>query len=167
MILAYSLVFNLHKVWWLVQFSSVSQLCPTLCDPMDCSIPGFPVHHQYLELAQIQVNRIGDASNHLILFCPLILLCSFFLSIGVFSKESVLHIRWPKYWSFYFSIIPSNEYLGLISFRIDSLDLLSVWGTLKSLLQTTVQKHQFFSAQVSYDPILISLHDYWKYHSFD
>ena len=88
-------------------------------------------------------------SNHLILFHPLLLLPSFFPSIRVFSNESVLRIRWPKYWSFSFSISPSNKYSGLISFRMDLLDLLAVQGTLKSLLQPTAQKHQFFSAQLS------------------
>ena len=86
-------------------------------------------------------------SNHLILCHPLLLLPSIFPSIRVFSSESALRIRWPKYWSFSFSISPSNEYSGLISFKIDWLDLLAVQGTLKSLLQTTVQKHQFFDAQ--------------------
>ena len=88
-------------------------------------------------------------SNYLILRCPLFLLLSIFPSIRVFSKKSVLHIRWPKYWTFSFRISPSNLYLGLISFRIDWLDLLAVWTTLKSLSNTTVQKHQFFSAQLS------------------
>ena len=88
-------------------------------------------------------------SNHLIFCRPLLLLPSVFPSIKVFSNESVLHIRWPKIWSFSFSISPSNEYSRLISFRIDWLDLLVVQGTLKSLLQTIVQKHQFFSAQLS------------------
>ena len=87
-------------------------------------------------------------SNHLILCCPLLLLPSSFPSIRVFSNESVLHIRWTKYWSFSFSISPSNEHSGLNSYRMDSLDLLAVQGTLKSLLQTSIQKHQFFSAQL-------------------
>ena len=88
-------------------------------------------------------------SNHLILCRPLLLLPSIFPSIRVFSNESALRIRWPKYWSFSFNISPSNEHPGLISFRMDWLDLLSVQGTLKSLLHTTVQKHQFFSTQLS------------------
>ena len=150
-----------------VQFSSVAQLCPTLRDPMDGSIPGFLVHHQHLELAQIQVDRVGDAIQSsdplLSLYSP----SSIFPSIGVFSKESVLHIRWPKYWSFYFSIIPSSEYSGLISFRIDSLDILAIWRTLKSLLLTTVKSINSSVLRFLYDPILISIHDYWKYHSFD
>ena len=97
-------------------------------------------------------------SNHLILYRSLLLLPSIFPSFRVFSIESVLHIRWPKYWSFSFSISPSNESSGLISFRIDWLDLLAVQGTLKSLLQhTTNQKHQFFGAQLS---LLSSSHPY-------
>ena len=88
-------------------------------------------------------------SNHLILCHPLVLLPSIFPSIRVLSNESVLHIMWPKYWGFSFSISPSNEYSGLISFRMDWLDLLAVQGTLKSLLQHTVQKHQFFGTQPS------------------
>ena len=102
----------------------------TLCDPMDYSTPGLPVYHQLPELAQTHVLRVGDAINHLILCHPL---PSIFPSIRVFSNDSALHIRWPDYWSF--SIGPSNEYSGLISFRIDWLDLLAVQGTLKSVLQ--------------------------------
>ena len=113
-----------------IQFCSVSQSCLILCNPMDCSMPGFPVHHQLLELIQTHVHRICDILCH-----PLLLLPSIFPSIRVFSNESVLHIRWPKYWSFSFSIRPSNEYSGLISFRIDLLDLLAIQGTLESLLQ--------------------------------
>ena len=116
-----------------VQFSSVAQSCLILCDPIDCSMPGFPVHHKLLELTQTHVHQVSDASNHLILCCPL-LPPSVFPNIRVFSYESVL-IRWAKYWSFSFNINPSNEYSGLISFRIDWLDLLAVQGTLKSLLQ--------------------------------
>ena len=101
------------------QFSSVTQSFLTLCDPMDCSMPGFPVHHQLLELTQIHVHQVSDAiqASHLLSFpSPL---PSIFPSIRVFSSESVLCIRWPKYWSFSFSISPSNEYSELISFRID------------------------------------------------
>ena len=116
------------------QFSLVTQVCLTLCNPMDCSTPGLPVHHQLLELTHTHVHESVMPSNHLILCRPL-LLPSIFPSIGVFSNELVLCIRWPKYWSFSFSISPSNEYSGLISFRMDWLDLLAVQGTLKSLLQ--------------------------------
>ena len=113
-----------------VQFSSVTQSCPTLCNPMDCTTPGLPVHHQ-LPMSMESVMP----SNHLILCHPLLLLPLIFPSIRDFSNESVLYIRWPKYWSFSFSISRFNEYLGLISFRIDWLDLLGVQGTLKILLQ--------------------------------
>ena len=115
----------------MVQFSSVAQSCPTLCNPMDRSMPGCPVHHQLPESTQTRV----QPSNCLILCRPLLLLPSIFPSIRVFSNESALCIRWPKYWSFSFNISPSNEHVGLISFRMDCLDLLAVQGTLKSLLQ--------------------------------
>ena len=118
-----------------VQFSSVTQSCLTLWDPMDCSMPGFPVHHQLPELAETHVHWVSDAiqTSHPLL-SPFSL-PSIFPSIRVFSNESVLCIRWSKYWSFSFSISPSNKYSGLISFRMDWLDLLAVQGTLKSLLQ--------------------------------
>ena len=118
-----------------VQFSSVAQSCPTLCNPMDCSMPGLPVHHQLPELTQLMSIESVRPSNHLILCCPLLLLPLIFPSIIVFSNESVLCIGWPKYWSFSFSIILSREHPGLISFRMDWLDLLAVQGTLKSFLQ--------------------------------
>ena len=120
---------------WSVQFSSVAQWCPTLCDPMNCSMPGFPVYHQLLDPAQLTSIELVMPSNHLILCCPLLLLPSIFPSIRVFSNESVPCIRQPNYWRFSFSINPSNEYSGLISFRIDWFDLLAVQETLKSLLQ--------------------------------
>ena len=113
-----------------------------LCDPVDCSTPGFPVHHHLLEFAQNHVHRVGGAIQSSISCRPLLLLPSIFPSIRVFSNESVLCIRWPKYWSFSFSISPSNEYSGLISFRMDWFDLLAVQGTLKSL-------HQHHSSKAS------------------
>ena len=116
-------------------FSSVAQSCLTLCDSMNCSTPRFPAHHQFLELVQLMFIKFVMPSSHLILCHPLLLLPSLFPSIRVFSNESVLHIRWPKYWSFSFSISASNEYSGLISFRMDWLNLFAVQGTLKSLLQ--------------------------------
>ena len=126
-----------HSPWWdhSVQFSSVTQSCLTLCDPMDCSTPGFPVLHHLLEVARTHIHWVGDAIHQLVLCCPLLLLPSVFSRIRVFPNESVLRIRWPKYWSFSFNISPSNEYPGLISFRMNWLDLLAVQGTLKSLLQ--------------------------------
>ena len=117
-----------------VQFSSVAQSCLTLCDPMDCSMPGFPVHNHLPEFTQTHVHWISDViqpSHHLSSPSP----PAFNLSQHqVFSNESVLWFRWPKYWSFSFNISPSNEYSGLISFRIDWFDLLAVQRTLKSLL---------------------------------
>ena len=105
-------------------FSSVAHLCPTLCDPMDCCTPGFPVHHQPLELLKLMSIKSVMQSNYLILCCPLLLLPSIFPSIRVFSSESVLPITWSTYSSF--SISPSSEYSGLISFTIDWLNLLAV-----------------------------------------
>ena len=131
------------------QFSSVTQSCPTLCDPMNHSTPGLPVHHLLPEFTQTHVHRVSDAFSHLILCCPLLLLPPIPPSIRVFSNESTLRMRWPKYWSFGFSISPSKEIPGLISFRMDWLELLAVQGTLKVFSNTTVQKHQFFGAQLS------------------
>ena len=111
--------------------SSVTQSCLTLCDPMDCK--SLPVSNSRSLLRLVPIELVMP-SNHLIVCRPLLLLPSIFPSIGAFSSESVLHIMWPKYWSFSFSIRPSNEYSGLISFRMDWLDLLAVQGTLKSLL---------------------------------
>ena len=112
-----------------VQFSLAAQSCLTLCDPMDCSMPGFPVHHRLLEPPQTHVHGVGAAiqPSHPLLLLPIV--------HQVFSSESVLCIKWPKYWSFSFSICPSNEYSGLISSRIDWFELLEVQETLKSLLQ--------------------------------
>ena len=109
--------------------SSVAQSCPTLCDPMDCSTPGFPVLLYLLKLLKLMSIESVMPSNHLILCHPLLLLPSIFPSIRVFSNESALPNTWPKYWSFSFSISPSNEYTGLISFRIDWFDLLTFQGT--------------------------------------
>ena len=150
-----------------VQFSSVSQSCPTLCDPMDCSTPGFPVHHQLPELTQTHVHESVMPFNHLILCHPLLLLPSIFHSIRIFSNESVLWIKWPKYWCFSFSISPSNEHSGLISFRMDWLDLLSVQGTLKSLLQHHNSKASVLWCSAFFIVPLTSIHDHWKNYSFD
>ena len=127
---------HVHVPWlYKVQFSSVAQSCLTLCDPMDYSMPGLPVHHQLLEFTQTHVHWVSDAIQPSHPLSSLLLPPSIFPSIRVFSNESVLCMRQPKYWSFSFSISPSSEYSGLISFRMDWLDLLAVQGTLKSLLE--------------------------------
>ena len=120
---------------------------------MDCSRPGFPVPHHLPEFAQVQVHvhRVSDAIQPSHPLLPLLLPPSIFPSIRVFSNESVLHNRWPKYWSFSFSISPSNEYSGLISFKTDWFDFLAVQGTLRVFSSTTVQKHQFFGALPSFN----------------
>ena len=112
---------------------------------MNRSTPGLPVHHQLPELAQTDLHRVSDAIQLSHPLLPLILLPSIFSSIRIFSNEPVPHIRWPKYWSFSFNISPSNEYSGLISFRIDRLDFLAVQGTLKSLLQHHSSKASILS----------------------
>ena len=120
----------------LLILSSVQSLSHVqLCDPMDCSTPGLPVHHQLQSLLKLMSIESVMPSNHLIPCCPLLLLPSVFPNIRVFSNQSALCIRWPKYESFSFSISPSNEYSGLISFRIEWFDLLEVQGTLKCLFQ--------------------------------
>ena len=147
-----------------IQFSS----CPTLCDPMDYSTPGLPVHHQLLEFTQIHFHWCSDAiqpSHH---GHPLLLLPSIFPSIRVFSNESVLHIRWPKYWSLSFNISPSNEHPGLISFRMDWLDLLAVQGTLKNFLQhhsskaSILQRSAFFTVKL-YRTNFTSIFNYFRW----
>ena len=146
------------------QFSSVTQSCPTLCNSMNRSTPGLPVHHQFPESTQTHVHCVSDA-----ILCRPLLLPSIFPSIRVFPNESALRIRWPKYWSFSFSISLSNEQPGLIFFRIDWLNLLALQGTLKSLLQhhsskASVLRHSaFFIVQLSHT----SIHDHWKNHSLD
>ena len=137
-------------------FSSVPQSCPTLCNPMNLSTPGLPVHHQLPSIPKPTSIESVMPSNHLILCRPLLLLPSIFPTIRVFSNESALHIRWPKYWSFNFNIRPSNEHPGLTSFRMDWLDLLAVQGTLKSLLQhhslkaSILRCSAFFIVQLSH-----------------
>ena len=140
-----------------VQFShSVTQWCMTPCDPMDCGTPGFPVLHYLPEFTQTHVHWVGDAIQPIHpLLSPSPPTLNLFQHQGL-SNESVLCIRWPKYWSFSFSISPSNEYSGLISFRIDWLDLLVIQGTLKSLLQhhsskaPILQCSAFFIVQLSH-----------------
>ena len=139
------------------QFSSVQSLNRVwLCDPMNCSMPGLPLHHQLLEFTQTHIHWSVMPSSHLILCHPLLLLPPIPPSIRVFSNESTLRMGWPKYWSFSFSISPSKVHPGLISFRMDWLDLLAVQGTLKSLLQHHSSKasiHRcsaFFTVQFSH-----------------
>ena len=139
-----------------VQFSSVAQSCPTLCDPMNCSTPGLPVHHRLQEFTQTHVHLVSDAiqSSHPLSspFPP----APIPPSMRVFPSESTLYMGWPKYWSFSFSIIPSKEHPGLMSFRTDWLDLLAVQGILKSLLQhhsskaSILQCSAFFTVQLSH-----------------
>ena len=135
---------------------SCSVMSKTLCNPMNHSTPGLPVHYQLPEFTKLTSIKSVMPSNHLIHCRPPLLLPSIFPSIRVFSNESVLHMRWPKYWSFSFNISPSSEYSGLISFRRDWLDLLAVQGTLKNLLQhhsskASVLRHlAFFMVQLSH-----------------
>ena len=129
-------------------FSSVTQSCLTLCDPVDCRTSGFPVLHYLQELAQTHVHRLGDAIQPSHPLSPLLLLPSVFPSIRVFSNELALHITWPNYWSFSFSISPSNEYSGLISLRIDWFDLPESKGLSRVFSSTTVQKHQTAQKQI-------------------
>ena len=137
--------FNLSQY----QFSSVPQSHPTPCNPMDCSTPGLPsITNSRSSPKLISIESVMP-SSHLIPCHPLLPPPSIFSSIRVFSNESVLHIRWLKYWSFSFSISPSNEHSGLISFRMGWLDLLPAKGLSRVFSNTTVQKHQFFTAQPS------------------
>ena len=130
----------MQEIWNQYLVSSVTQPCLTLCDPMDCSTLGFSVHHQPPELTRTHVHRVGDTiqPSHPLLFLPLP--PSIFPCIRVYSSESDLPITWPMYWSFSFNISSSNEYSGLISFRIDWFDILAVQGTFKSLFQNHSSK---------------------------
>ena len=127
-----------------VQFSSVAQLCSTLCDPMNHSTPGLPIHHQLPEFTQLMSIELVMPSNHLILCRPLLLLPSIFPSITVFSNESALCIRWPKYWSFSFKISPSNEHQDWSDWNF-----LQSKGFSRVFSNITVQKHQFLCVQLS------------------
>ena len=139
-----------------VQLSSVAQSCLTLCDPINRTTPGLPGHHQLLEFTRLMSIESVMPSSHLILCRPLLLLPPIPPNLRVFVNESTLHMRWPKYWSFSYSISPSKEIPGLISFRMDGLDLLAVQGTLKSLLHHHSSKalipwcSAFFTVQVSH-----------------
>ena len=129
---------HLYFTSYSVQFSSITQSCLTLCHPMDCSMPGFPAHHQLLSLLKLMSIESVMPSNHLILCHPLLLLPSIFPSIRVFCSESVLRIRWPKDWNFSFSISPPSEYSGLTSFRMD-------WCAPQApMLQYTLGRHHHF-----------------------
>ena len=150
-----------------VQFSSVAQSCPTLCDPMNCSTPGLPVHHQLPEFTQTHVCRVGDAiqpSHPLVVpfsSCPQSLPLSGFFPMSQLARGS------QSVGSFSFNICPSNEHPGLISFRIDWLDLLQSKGLARVFSNTTVQKHQFFEFSFLHSPTLTSIHDHRKNHSLD
>ena len=154
--LCYFLLYSKVNQLYLYQFRSVAHSCPTLCDPMDCSTPGRLVHQQLPEFTQTHLRWVRHAIQpfhpcHLLLLPP-----SVFPSIRVFSNESDLCIMWSKYWSFTFSISPSNEHSGLISFSMDWLDLLGIQGTLKILLQhhsskaSILQRSAFFTVQLSH-----------------
>ena len=149
------------------QLSSVAQLVRLFATPWTAACQASLSINSWSLFKLMSIESVMPC-NHLILCCPLLLPPPMFPNIGVFYNESVLHIRWPKYRSFSFSISPSNEYSGLISFRIDWFDLLEVQGTLKSLLQNQISKSTNSSA-LSFlcSPTLISIHDYWKNHSFD
>ena len=149
---------------WSVQFNLVAQSCLTLCDPMNRSTPGLPVHHQLLEFTQTHIHPVGDAiqpSHPLLSPSPPPPIPP---SIRVFSNESTLLMRWPKYWSFSFSISPSKEHPGLVSFRMDWLDLLEVQGS-----SPTPQFKSINSSALSFlhSQTLTSIHDHWKNHSLD
>ena len=153
----------------MTQFSSVvAQSCPTLCNPMNCRTAGLPVITNCQSLPKLMSIESVMPSHHLLLCRPLLLLPSIFPIIRFFSKESALRIRWPKYSSFSFNVSPSNEHPGLISLRMDWLDLLAVQGTLQES-SPTPQFKSINSSLLSflYIPILTSIHDYWKNHSLD
>ena len=146
----------------MIQFSLVAQSCQTPRDPMNCRTPGLPVHHQLLESTQTHVHWVRDAIQHLILHRLLLLLPSIFHRIRVFSNESALHIRWPKYWSFSLNISPCKEHPGLISFRMDWLDLLAVQGTLKSSPTSQFKSTNSLALSFLYSLTLTSIHNYCK-----
>ena len=151
-----------------IQFSSVAQSCPTLHNPMNHSTPGLPVITNSQSSLKLTSIESVMPSSHLILCRPLLLLPPIPPSIRVFSSESALHMSWPKYWSSSFSISPSNEHPGLISFRMDWLDLLGVQGTLKSLLQHHSSKASILQCSAFFNrPTLTSIQNHWKNHSLD
>ena len=150
----------LQFIYFTHQFSSVAQSC--VCNPMKRSTPGLPVHHQLRSSLKLTSMESVMPSNHLILCRPLLLLPPIPPSIRVFSNESNLLMRWPKYWSFSFSISPSNERPGLISFRMDQLDLLAVQGTLKSSPTAQFKSINSLALSFLHSPTLTSIHDHWK-----
>ena len=141
---------------------SLAKSCLTLCDPVNCCMPRFPVLHHLPEFVQIHIHWVRDAIQPSHPLMPPFLLPSVFPSIRVFSRESVLHIRWPKYWSFSFSISPSNEYPGLISFRMDWFDFLALQGILKSPPAPQFKSINSLVLSLLYGPTLTSIHDYCK-----
>ena len=150
-----------------LQFISVTQSCPTFGDTMECNTLALCVHHQSWSLLKRKSIESVMRSNHRILCHPLLLPPSLFLSIRVFSNESALPIRWPKDWSFSFNISPSNEHPGLISFRMDLLDLLEVQGTHKSSLTPQFKSVNSSVLSFLWSPTLTLKHDYWKNYSFE
>ena len=144
---------------------SVIQSCPTLCNPVNHSTPGLHIHHQLPSSLKLMSIELVMPSSHLILCSPLLLLPPIPPSIRVCSNESTLRMRWPKYWGFSFCISPSNEHPGLISFRMDWLDLLAVQGTLKSLLQHHSSKASILWRSAFFTVQLTSIHDHWKNHT--
>ena len=149
-------------------YSSVAPLCLTLCDPMNHSTPGLPVHHQLLESIQPMSIELVMPSHHLILCHPLLLLLSIFPSIRVFSSESVLCLRWPEYWSFSFRISPSKEYSELIFFRNDLVGSpCSPRDSQESSPTPQFKSINSLVLSLLYSPTLTSVHDYWRNHSFD
>ena len=141
---------------------SVTQLYPALCNAIDCSTPGFPVPHHFPEFAQVHVHCISNLSSHLILWCPLLFLPSIFSRIRDFSNESAVHIRWPKYWSFSFSISPSSECSGFISLKIDCFSLLAVFH---ESFSATFWRHWFFGILPSLQSSSHNCSDHWEHHS--
>ena len=163
----YHCAVSLQHVWVCIQFSSVTQSCLSLCDSRIAAWQAFLSITNTQSLLKLMSIESVMPLNHLILCRPLLLLPSIFPSISIFPNELALHTRWPKYWSFSFSISPSNEYSGLISFRMDWLDLLTVHGTQE--FSPTPQFTNISSLALSflYSPTLTSIHDYWKNHSLD
>ena len=154
---------------WSDQIRSVAQSCLTLCDPMNCSMPGLPVHHQLPEFTQTHFHRDSVMpSSHLIRRRPLLLLPPIPPSIRDFSNESILRMRWPKYWSFSFSIIPSKEIPGLISFRMDWLGSpCSPRDSQESSPTPQFKSINCLALSLLHSPTLTSIHDHWKNHSLD